>query len=385
MKRELARLIGAQVCVHMGMAGTRMAAPLLALREGHSAASVGVLLALFALSQVFLSLPAGRFADRHGLRRPVAYAATAAMLGAGAAALWPTFWVLCFAALLTGAATGSTIIAVQRQAGFLATGPTELKQVFGWLAIGPALSNFAGPFAAGLLIDLAGFRAAFAMLALVPLAGWWGVRSLPVRKGLQAPPGPEGRRRSSWDLMRAPAFRRIMLINWVVSSCWDVHTFLVPVLGHERGLSASAIGTVLGGFALAATGVRMLLPLAAKHVSEARVVVTAMACATVLFALYPLAHAAWSMSLLSVLLGFALGAVQPMVMSAMHQVTPAHRHGEAIGLRMMAVNGSSVLMPLLFGSAGAVLGASGVFWIMGALAGVTAPVARRLGQGRIEH
>ncbi|MDB5846123.1 MAG: transporter, partial [Polaromonas sp.] len=79
MTPELARLILAQVCLHACMAGTRMSAPLLALREGYSPAAVGVLLALFALTQVFLALPAGRFADRHGLRRPVSYGVLAAM------------------------------------------------------------------------------------------------------------------------------------------------------------------------------------------------------------------------------------------------------------------------------------------------------------------
>ena len=158
MKQQLLRLIAAHVCLHACMAGTRMAAPLLALREGHSPASVGVLLALFALAQVFLALPAGRFADRHGLRRPVGWAVLVAMTGAGAAALWPVFGVLCFAALLTGGATGAASIAVQRQAGALASNPTELKQVFSWLAIGPALSNFAGPFAAGLQIGRASWR-----------------------------------------------------------------------------------------------------------------------------------------------------------------------------------------------------------------------------------
>jgi len=79
---ELLRLIAAQVCLHAAMTGTRLAAPLLALQQGHSAAAVGVLLALFALTQVFLALPAGRYADRHGLRRPLAIAVTSAVLGA---------------------------------------------------------------------------------------------------------------------------------------------------------------------------------------------------------------------------------------------------------------------------------------------------------------
>jgi hypothetical protein len=59
LNAPLARLIAGQICLHACMAGMRMAAPLLALQQGYSAAAVGVLLALFALTQVFLALPAG--------------------------------------------------------------------------------------------------------------------------------------------------------------------------------------------------------------------------------------------------------------------------------------------------------------------------------------
>lgn len=377
---QLARLIGGHICLHACMAGLRMAAPLLALKQGYSAMAVGVLMALFALTQVFLALPAGRYADRHGLRRPVGWAVLVAMLGAGAAAVWPVFAVLCFAALLTGGATGAASIAVQRQAGALAHNPTELKQVFSWLAIGPALSNFAGPFAAGLMIDHGGFRLAFAVLALVPLLSWWWVRQqrVPVAPAPAAANAPASR---AWDLMREPPFRRLMIVNWLLASCWDVHTFLVPVLGHERGMSASAIGAVLGGFALAATAVRVLMPVLAAHLREAVVVSGAMVVTALLFGVYPLAHSAWAMGALSVLLGVALGSVQPMIMSTLHQITPAHRHGEALGLRLMAINGSSVLMPLLFGSAGVVVGAAGVFWVTGAVVGLGARLPLKVTAG----
>ena len=63
MKKELARLVSAQVCLHSCMTGLRMAAPLMLLRAGESEAAIGVLLSLFALSQVFLALPAGQMAD----------------------------------------------------------------------------------------------------------------------------------------------------------------------------------------------------------------------------------------------------------------------------------------------------------------------------------
>ncbi len=138
MSRELARLIAGHVFLHACMAGMRMAAPLLALREGHSEAAVGVLLALFALTQVFLALPAGRYADRHGLKRPVAFSVMVAALGAAIAVALPVFPVLCLSALMTGGATGAASIALQRHVGRAAQNPTQLKQVFSWLAIGPA-------------------------------------------------------------------------------------------------------------------------------------------------------------------------------------------------------------------------------------------------------
>lgn len=376
LRVDLARLIASQICVHACMTGFRMAAPLMALREGYSALAVGVLLALFAVSPAVLALPAGRFADRHGLRHPVRVAVVTASVGALLAVAWPAFWVLCISATACGAASGIAMIALQRHVGRLAHDATELRQVFSWMAVGPSISNFLGPLLAGLLIDFAGFRWAYLLLALLPWLAWHWVRLTQELPREQRPADSE--RRSSWDLLRQPDFRRLMALNWMLSSCWDVHTFLVPVIGHERGLSATAIGAILGGFALAATAIRLLMPWIAARLRESAVIASAMAATALLFGLYPLAHTAWAMAGLSVLLGFALGSVQPMIMSMLHQMTPPHRHGEALGLRAMAINGSSVAMPLLFGSAGAAVGVAFVFWAVGAVVGTASPMAWRL-------
>ena len=378
---ELARLILAQICLHACMAGTRMAAPLLALQQGYSPAAVGVLLALFALTQVFIALPAGRFADRHGLKRPVSFSVLSACTGASLAVAFPVFPVLCVSALLTGGATGAAIIALQRHVGRAASGAMQLRQVFSWLSIGPAVSNFVGPFSAGLLIDHAGpaagslwgYRAAFFLLALLPLVSWFLVqytRELPAVIASTAAGQPK-----AWDLLREPQFRRLMLVNWFLSSCWDVHTFVVPVLGFERGISASVIGSILGAFALAAAAVRLLMPLVAAHLRESKVLVVAMLTTAVLFGVYPFMPSALAMGVCSVFLGLTLGTVQPMVMSMLHQITPAARHGEALGIRLMMINASSVAMPILFGSAGAVAGVAVVFWVVGAMVGLGARVA----------
>lgn len=368
---ELLRVIGAQVCLHATMAGMRLATPLLALQQGYSAAAVGLLIALFALTQVFLALPAGRFADRHGFKRPLWLSVLAASAGAGLAVIFPTFPVMCLAALLTGGATGATVIALQRHVGRSATNPMQLKRVFSWLAIAPAVANFVGPFLAGLLIDHAGrapadmlaFRVCFAVMAFLPILCWMLARGAhePPRTAPAAGAVPT----RAWDLLREPMFRRLLFVNWLQSSSWDVHAFVLPVLGHDRGISASVIGSILGAFAIAAAAIRVVLPIVASRASERSVILSSTIVTAAMFAVYPLLDSALGMGICSVVLGFALGAVQPMVMSMLHQITPHARHGEALGLRLMTINASSVAMPMLFGSLGALIGIAGVFWVVG--------------------
>ncbi|MBP6850090.1 MAG: MFS transporter [Rhodoferax sp.] len=385
MKPEaLARLIAGHVSLHACMAGTRMAAPLLALRDGHSALSVGILLALFSLAQVFLAIPSGRYADRHGLRRPLGLAVVASVLATGLSVVYPVFPVLCLTALVTGGATGAASIALQRHVGRAAHGSTDLKRMFSWLAIGPAVSNFIGPLSAGLLIDHAGnvagdttgYRVAFGLMAVLPLAAWYLIRGTPELEPVVREPGAAMTR--PWDLLADPMMRRLMLVNWCMSSCWDVHTFVVPVLGHERGFSASMVGTILGAFAISAAGVRVVLPLFAARLTEHVVLTCAMLTTALVFVVYPFMGAASTMGACSVVLGIALGSVQPMVMSTLHQITPEARHGEALGLRAMAINGSSVVMPMLFGTVGTVVGVSVVFWAVGAAVAASARPAWKL-------
>ncbi|MEO7335137.1 MAG: MFS transporter [Caldimonas sp.] len=381
--RTLIALIVGQICLHSCMAGVRMASPLLALREGRSAWAVGLLMGLFAAAPIGLALAAGRLADRTGYHRPMRVAVGMTVAG-GLLAVTSTmlesgsFVVLCVAATLTGAGANFGLIAIQRTAGRAARDPTELKRIFSWLGLAPALANVVGPVLAGTMIDLGGFRTAFIALILLPLTGLWWARMVPV----EVRPAAERVRRTggSWDLLMAPGLRRLLFVNWLLSSSWDVHAFLVPILGHERGFSASAIGLVLGVFATFVALVRLVIPALAHRLRESRVLVTSMLGAGLVFAVYPLVQGAWAMASCAALLGIALGAVQPMIMTTLHQITPHDRHGEAIALRSMTINLSSAVMPLLFGVGGAALGATSLFWIMGAAVSAGSYPARRIGR-----
>lgn len=363
LAREIVRLVGGQGGVHACMSGLRMAVPLMALQLGHGAAAVGLLLALFGAAQLAISIPAGRMADRHGLKRPMHISMVAAFAGAAVAAAWPTYPGLCATALLEGGAVALAVIALQRHAGQIAHGADEMRRVFSWLSFTPAAANFLGPFAAGLVIDALGYRAAFLLLGVGPVVSWAFLRGA---TALPASAGPSRSGAGGEGLWRDPAVRSVLLMNGFVSATWDIHGVMVPLLGHARGLNASAIGSILASFAIAAAAVRLLVPWLGRHFREWVLMASALTAACVLLAVYPLMRTALAMGACSMLMGLTIGGVQPMVMSLLHQITPPHRHGQVIALRMMMINASSISMPLMAGAAGGIVGAAGVFWVMAA-------------------
>ena len=385
--RVLRALIVGQLGLHSGMTGLRLAAPLELLRLGHAEWAVGLLLGLFAVAPMVIALPAGRLADRLGYHAPMRRAVWLSSLGGVLAVLstWSGSWqlpMLCLAATLAGAGTNYGLITIQRSAGRHARNSTQLKRVFSWLGLAPALANVVGPVLAGVLVDLAGFRAAYAVLAVLPLLSLAVARWIPA-EAHTAPPA-HGRQPKAWDLLRVPGVARLFFVNWLLSASWDVHAFVVPILGHERALSASVIGAILGGFAGAVFLVRLVIPALAHRLPESRVLVRAMWTSGAVLGVYPLVTSAWLMFTCAVLLGLALGSVQPMILSKLHQLTPSHRHGEAIALRSMTISLASAAMPLLFGVAGAAVGAASLFWAMGAAVALGSSQVGRIDTARGE-
>ncbi len=384
--RVLTALIIGQLGLHSAMAGLRMASPLMALREGYSAWAVGVLLALYAAAPVVLAMHSGRLADRLGYHKPVRIAAVLTGLGmlmAVAATFidgWPHFALLCVAATLTGSGANMGMLTIQRTAGLAARDSTERMRIFSWLGVAPSFANVVGPVMAGFLIDAAGFRVAFCALLALPLMTVFSARFVP--QSPPAAPRAAAAGRTAWDLLDAPGMKRLLVVNWLLSMCWDVHSFAVPILGHERGYSATTIGLILGTFTLSVSAVRLFIPLIAHRLDEIQVVRGAMLGTGVVFAMYPLATAPWLLATCAVMLGLTLGAVQPMIMSTLHHLTPDDRHGEALAFRSMAINASSTLMPLIFGAAGSLVGASLLFWMVGGAVGAGSWVAARLNSVR---
>jgi MFS family permease len=355
-------LIATIVCVHACMATTRVTASLWVLKQGYGEASVGMLLSLFAVAPIALSLWAGRLADRHGFHRPVGVGVALAFVGALLPLLIPQLWAIATGCLLCGGAVAVAAVALQREAGLMAEEPGDLKRIFSWMALGPAVSNALSPIVAGLLIDHAGMGAGFAFATALPVLAWALARKVP-----RNPPKvftKSFRERAAWDLFRLPAYRRLLLVNLALSAGWDAHAFVVPVVGHARGLSASSIGLVLGSFAVAATVVRLAIVRFADDIDEAKALRGAMLLAMLTFMAYAWLPGTLGLVAGSALLGVALGSVQPMILSMMHRATPPDRHGQALGLRMLTLNGATVGMPVGFGMLAAATALAAPMWVM---------------------
>lgn len=360
-------LMLAQVFVHSCMAGLRIALPLEALEQGQSVWAAGFLVALFAGGPVLLAMAAGRMAERRGYHPSFRVAVILCLLGA-AMAWWGQGWLSwAGAALCSGTGANFGVIAMQRTAGRWGRDDIERVKLFSWLGLAPAAANVVGPLMAGVLVDVASYRWAYAAMAVLPLCAWALSLRVPADAPVPAGAGADasGRVPTGWGLLRDRPFRWLLGVNWLHSAAWDVHSFLLPVLGHERGLSASAIGSIAAAFALAVSAVRLLIPLVAHRVSERQVLQWAMVWTAAVLTAYIATRGAWGMGICAVLLGLSLGSVQPMILSALHRIAPEGQQGQAIALRSVAINTSSTLMPLAFGALGTAVGS---VWLLGGMA-----------------
>lgn len=335
------------ICLHASMAISRIASSLWVLDAGYGEWSVGLLLSLYSAGPMLLSWWAGGLSDRYGFHRPMVIAISLAVIGGLAPTVYPSLISIGLSSLLTGSASSIGAIAVQRAAGRLSEQGANLKRVFSWVAIAPAVSNAIAPVISGALLDHAGFVTTLVVGALIPGCALFACVRVPFET--IALPNQRSSIRDALDLLRLSAYRRMLLLNLVTISSWDAHLFVVPVLGHAQQLSATEIGIVLGVFSAASIVIRVVIARWAERFSEKTAMRVAVLVAMLGFLAYPWLAGFKMMLIGSACLGMSLGSVQPMLLSSIHQVTPQGRQGQALGLRSMALNGINLVMPSSFG------------------------------------
>lgn len=345
---------------HAGFGGSRVAVSLYALELGASQLTIGVLMALYALCPMLLAVYIGQLADRVGPRLPMLLGTTGVAVALLLPPLFPGLVTLYISALLLGTSFHFFFVTVTGIAGGIG-GAENRARNYALVSLGFSGAGFVGPMAAGFSIDYLGHLPTFLLLAsftVVPMLMLWFRAGFLPRAMKQE---EAGGRRSALELWRIPVLRNTFIASGFISSAWDLFQFYMPVYGHSIGLSASAIGTVLGVFALATFVIRVALPQLVKRSSEAEILMVAIFVAACAFVLFPFFRSAYALAAIAFLLGLGVGCGQPMSMSLIYTLSPPGRVAESAGLRVTVNNFAHLVIPLAFGSIGSAFGFYPVF------------------------
>jgi MFS family permease len=278
---------------------------------------------------------------------------------------------LLVSATLVGTGFTLSILSMQQHLGE-SSKPEDRSTVFSWFAMGVSVSGFVGPILSGIIIDAVSHRPAFlipiisSIVALIFLC--FGQKP----KHKNSPPSKLRKGNNPFQLLRFTDLRDVLIVTGIISMCWDLQNFVIPIHGAQIGFSASKIGGIFGAFAVATFAIRIFMPTVRKFTTEWQVLLGTLGCVSCCFFLFPFVKSYAAFLGIALILGLGLGAAQPNIMTLVHTTAPHNRVAEALGLRLTVIHGNQVLLPIIFGAFGTALGTSAIFWTVTfiALAGV---------------
>lgn len=363
--------------VHAPLAAARLVVPMIALAMGASLALAGVISSLFTAAPVLFSLPFGRWADRTGTLRPLAFSASLVVLAALAFLLMPSAQILMATASLVGAGAVFAHVAATRAVGECGP-PQDRPRNLGLMVLGYALAQFAGPMVAGAVLERFGSTTAlavvggFGVLTLAALAGTSHNYTTEFRAVTEA--RPRGRVR---DLVALPELRKWVAAASTFAGVMTLYPFVVAIHAVGAGFSAVQAGGALGAFAAGNFISRVVMPILARRLAPARLIVPSLLTGGAAFALVPLVERFPAFAALSAVIGLLLGLGGPITLALIYDSAPPERVNEAVGLSMTLSNAIQTALPLLLGILASAHGVAPVVWGLAVAMGATAVLVRR--------
>lgn len=374
--RAIRALVMLAVAHYTATIGFRVTVALAAVAAGLSPASIGLVLSTFALVPMLLAVHGGRLVDRIGVRAPMLGGTAMATAGAALCVTLPHPAALALATGLVGLGGMAFHLGMQHCAGEIG-GPARRTANFNLLTLSFSASGLIGPPLAGLLIDHAGHRAAFAgaaaLLGTVFLAlGRFDFEPhLPAaarRETTDEPADGRAPAAAAFALLGAPRLRRLLIASLLASAAWDVYQFLLPLHAGTIGLSATSVGFAIAAFSAGSLSVRLALPSLVSRMHPARWMQVALAVCVLAYAAAPWADGLGLLLALSFLIGIGPGIAQPLLLAALHHASPPGRAGEAAGLRMTLLSAMQLALPVALGLLVGAFGTAPLFWLYAATA-----------------
>jgi len=344
-------------------------APLFAGALGAPPALIGVVVSATFMVPFFLAIVTGSLVDAVG-PKPMLVVGTA-ILGAGPllVILVPSLTTLILVQVATGLGQLLAVVAAQALVASLGVG-RDRDRNFGWYGAFVSGGHLSGPLLAGVLVDLAGFRVAYAVATSVAALGVLafvavhatarrgpGSDAAPVDASAPGPPADATRRR--WVLPSVRDLRALTRLPTAQVSLWVSATVMLVLVAHnsflpafldELTVPASVIGVVLSVRSAASVLIR---PVMAQVVTalggRLRTFVISIAASAVGVAGIVGAPNLPLLLASAVLIGLAIGVAQPLTMVGMVAEVPLDAHGVAFGTRITANRLVQFVAPLVLG------------------------------------
>jgi MFS family permease len=353
------------------------------LALGHGATAVGLVAAAFALVPLFLAIPLGRRADRRHGARLLLFGCAIEVMGCSLLALIESPVALGVASGVVG--VGHLALALGAQAVVARESDDERHdQHFALLTAGVSGGQLVGPLVGGLLL---GQRAHHALLgattrALLVAAGIAGLATVLAALAERERPGAGGEQEAQEpagvrSILGTRGVTGAIFASVAVLSATDIFTAYLPVVGQHRGIGPSVIGALLALRAAASLASRVGIGRLVRRFGRPQLMTTAACLAAAAFIALTFTGNVPLLAALAILLGAGLGFAQPLSMTIVVQLVPAHARGSALAVRLTGNRLGQVAAPAAAGLVAGSAGASSVFWLTsGLLVASGAAVAR---------
>ena len=339
--------------------------------------AIGLVLAAGTAVRLLAGPLGGRLADRLGAPRWVltAYAAAAALVAFGylpAAGLWPL--------LLVSVAHASVLAPINPLADALAlaAGPAGRGFQYGWVRGAGSAAFIAGTLLAGLAVARFGLVAIIWLNGILLAAGAICAARVPDRLRHPVSSVPAG---GFGALLRAPKFRRLMLVAGLIQGSHAMHDGFAVIRWAGAGIDSGTIGLLWSESVVAEVVVFLFAGRTlVDRLGPAGASVLAAIGGIVRWAVLAQSGTVAAAALVEPLHGLTFALQHLACMRLLGQIVPPHLAGTAQAFyNTVAVGAATAFLTLVCGPLYGAFGPGG-FWVMGGLCAVAIPLTRGLRQ-----
>lgn len=346
-----------------------------ALALGGDATSVGFIAAAFGVVPMLLAVPLGRRVDRGRGERYILGGLIVTTVASALLAATDRIWQVVALSALLGLGTLAAVLASQA----LLAGQfneREHDRRFGLFTMGAAFGQLAGPLMGGYVADRSttmmadGTHVPLTMWSLLAGAALAAVGTV-CAVGLRGDSAPDREATAARPTVRQigqiSGVPQAVFVSLSLVACINVLIVYLPVLGEQRGLSASTVGILLALRAAASMVSRASVSGLVRLLGRRRLLVASMLVAGAGVVLMPVPRDIIFVGLLFAATGFFLGVGSPLTMTWVVQLVTPQVRGTALAMRLTGNRVGQAAVPAIAGVIAGPLGVTGVFWLLGAL------------------